>query len=119
MTAHERAHRFLCGLFVATTGLIYLAAASPAETRGLRYVYVHTALSALMMFVLGTSRDASAADRRWTLASGILARLILIACPAFTSVDVIRYLWDGHAILSGLDPYRLAPDQVPMEAAFV
>jgi hypothetical protein len=34
---------------------------------------------------------------------------LLIAVPPFTTHDVARYLWDGHAALSGIDPYRIPP----------
>lgn len=113
MNSRGLAHRTLCVVFVATTGLAYLAAASPAATRGLRYVFVHLVLSAVMLLVWATSRNVSTSEYRWTLASGLFARLLLLACPSFTSVDISRYLWDGHAILIGLDPYRLAPNQAP------
>jgi hypothetical protein len=37
------------------------------------------------------------------------ARALLIAVPPFTTHDVARYMWDGHAALSGIDPYRIPP----------
>lgn len=115
MTARGLAHRTLCVLFVAVTGLAYLAAGSPAGTRGFRYIAVHLVLSTCMLFAWATSQTASAIEHRWTLVSGLVARLLLIACPSFTSVDVIRYLWDGRSVLVGIDPYRVSPQSAPPE----
>ncbi len=38
----------------------------------------------------------------------VLARCVLFSLPA--SDDVARYVWEGRAVLSGIDPYRVAPD---------
>lgn len=38
----------------------------------------------------------------------LLARCVLFSLPA--SDDVARYVWEGRAVLSGTDPYRIAPD---------
>ncbi len=108
-----RTHRVLCTSFVAATGFAYLAAAAPAGTRGARYICLHIGLSVLMLLVWATSPGAAPAEHRWTVLSGIAARLLLIACPAFTSVDVSRYLWDGRSVLVGIDPYRIPPDHAP------
>jgi len=40
----------------------------------------------------------------------LLAGLPLVFAPPTLSDDVFRYLWDGHVTLSGIDPYRYAPD---------
>src|SRR5712692_3925501 len=106
----RRLHRILCTLFVAIARLAYFIAASPAGTRGLRYIGLHFALSALMVVVWAFSgRVAGPAERCWTLWAGMAARALLIAVPPFTTHDVIRYLWDGRAALSGIDPYRISP----------
>src|SRR5713101_8036777 len=106
----RRLHRVLCTLFVGSTCSAYFVAASPAGTRGLRYIGLHFALSVLMVAVWATSnRVAGPAEHRWTLWVGMAARLLLIAVPSFTTHEVVRYLWDGRAALSGIDPYRISP----------
>ncbi|MCB1033391.1 MAG: hypothetical protein KDD47_06110 [Acidobacteria bacterium] len=37
-------------------------------------------------------------------------RLLLLPLPATLSNDVLRYVWDGRAVVSGHNPYALAPD---------
>lgn len=110
MTAGPWLHRVQCALFVVATGTAYLVAASPPGTRGARYIGLYLVLTALMGGVWMTSRSAPAAEQRWTLAAGLLARVLLVAVPAFTSSDVVRYLWDGRAALAGIDPYRVVPN---------
>lgn len=44
------------------------------------------------------------------LATGVLARLILIGVEPYTSNDVDRYLFDGRIALTGLDPYQISHD---------
>lgn len=106
----KRFHRVLCLLFLLGTGALYLVASSPPGTRGNYYIAIHVFLSLLMLGVLFTSRDNDPKSHVWTLATGLIARLILVGVPAFTTTDVQRYLWDGFTALAGLDPYRVTPD---------
>lgn len=58
-------------------------------------------------------RAPAATSRRaltWLLATGVVARLILLPVYPYTSNDFERYLWDGRVALEGLDPYRMSPD---------
>lgn len=99
-------HRAACVLFVILTSAAYLVAAAPPGTRGAGYIALHLGLL-LAMGVCTATMDA--ADVRWVIASGILARLVLMAVPAFTSNDIHRYLWDGHLVALGVDPWAHAP----------
>ncbi len=104
-------HLALCASFVAVTSAAYAIASGPAGSRGALFIAQHLVLTALMLATWATSGGGPSAFR-WTLAAGAVARVILIAVPPFTSHDVSRYLWDGHAALSAVDPYRHAPDAV-------
>jgi hypothetical protein len=95
-------------LFVAAAEAAYWVAASPAGTRGTRYIVLHLVLTLLMLGVWATTR-AHPREQRWTFVAGILARMLLVGVPMFTSSDVVRYLWDGRVALAGLDPYRTTP----------
>ena len=44
------------------------------------------------------------------LVLGFVLRVILAPIPPSLSDDVYRYLWDGKVLLSGENPYLLAPD---------
>jgi hypothetical protein len=108
---HARAaHRVACVLFVAASGAAYGLTTVPSTHRAAAYVALHVVLTVLMMSAWATGRVAGPAGRRWTLAAGTGARLLLIGAPAVTSHDVARYLWDGRVAFEGIDPYRAAPD---------
>lgn len=53
--------------------------------------------------------------RPWTwspaviLGVALLLRLMFLLAPAQLSDDIYRYLWDGHNVLSGVNPYAAAP----------
>ncbi|MBI5481870.1 MAG: DUF2029 domain-containing protein [Deltaproteobacteria bacterium] len=49
---------------------------------------------------------------RWLICLGVLARLAAALAPPFTSNDIYRYLWDGHLLLEGLDPWQASPSGV-------
>lgn len=46
----------------------------------------------------------------------LLAGGAQLLVPPQLSDDVYRYLWDGHVALSGIDPYRFAPDDPALAA---
>jgi len=46
----------------------------------------------------------------------ILARVILIPLPSYTSNDMSRYLFDGQIVLSGLDPYSVTHEAPDLQA---
>lgn len=47
----------------------------------------------------------------WVLAISLLARLILLATPPIQETDPYRYLWDGNAVLHGVNPYLYPPSE--------
>ncbi|WP_224983904.1 hypothetical protein [Geomonas agri] len=42
----------------------------------------------------------------------LILRLMFVLAPAQLSDDIYRYLWDGHNVLSGVNPYAAAPGAV-------
>ncbi|MDC6351202.1 polyprenol phosphomannose-dependent alpha 1,6 mannosyltransferase MptB [Zeaxanthinibacter sp. PT1] len=49
---------------------------------------------------------------RFLLVSGILFRLALLFAVPNLSQDFYRFLWDGHLVLDGLNPYLNKPDDL-------
>lgn len=56
---------------------------------------------------LTASRTGSPLALIWTIA--VLARLALLPLAPELSDDIYRYLWDGHVLASGINPYGYAP----------
>jgi hypothetical protein len=93
-------------LFVAACAASGGIALAPDGVRGALYLALHGTLAACMLLAW-TAREP--VDGRALLLAGVLGRLSLIAVPPYTTHDVGRYLWDGQALLQGLDPYAIAP----------
>jgi len=45
----------------------------------------------------------------WIILVALAARLVLFPSELIQEVDPFRYVWDGQAVLSGSNPYALAP----------
>jgi len=78
---------------------------------GTATIAVHLLLTAWMLWYWQAGRERpNAAQVQKLLVLGVLARLVLLGVPAFTTHDVERYLWDGAVALQGLDPYVITPN---------
>lgn len=99
-------HGTACVLFVIAAVLAYrIGDLAPAHT-GSVYIGFHVMMTVAMLGAWALGGEDRA---RLTLATGLIARLILIAAPMASSNDAERYLWDGAVVLAGLDPYAIAP----------
>lgn len=47
-------------------------------------------------------------DRRWLWALPVVFRLLMLTTEPTLSDDVYRYLWDGHLVAEGVNPYSFA-----------
>lgn len=56
---------------------------------------------------------------RWVLLvwmlTAVLARCLMLAAPHRPNSDIQRYLWDGHVLASGFNPYAHAPADPSLE----
>ena len=46
---------------------------------------------------------------RWWLGVAVVVRLILLPAPPLLSDDTYRFLWDGHLLAAGLNPFEQLP----------
>ncbi len=84
----------------------------PAPFPGLVLFYV--AFGAYLWAATRSGSDGSALG--WIWAFAVLFRLSLLPLPPVLSDDIFRYLWDGHVQLSGINPFRYAPDDPALTA---
>lgn len=96
--------------FVAVAACGGWVLAAPPSLRGSATIAWHGVLTLLMLGSWRLSCQHPNAPQQGTLVAAVLARLVVLALPVFTTHDAERYLWDGAVALAGLDPYRLAPD---------
>ena len=96
--------------FVAVAACGWWVVAVPPSWRGSATIAWHVVLTLLMLASWRLSCQHPDTPQQGTLLAGVLARLLVLALPVFTTHDAERYLWDGAVALAGLDPYRLAPD---------
>ncbi len=73
------------------------------------YLAAHLGLTGLMLGALWACRR-QLLSARWVLAAGIALRLATVPIDPHTSHDPQRYLWDGHVLLAGHDPWRTPPN---------
>ncbi|MGY5354699.1 glycosyltransferase 87 family protein [Wenyingzhuangia sp. IMCC45467] len=50
---------------------------------------------------------------KWLIASGVLFRLIILFAIPNLSDDFYRFLWDGRALINGINPYLILPENNP------
>ncbi|MGE0785550.1 MAG: glycosyltransferase 87 family protein [Sandaracinaceae bacterium] len=99
-----------------------LAVALTSAAFGARYAprdHVEAWLALLTLSFAGLAISARAlgpildrtSQRTLLLGAGLLGAACLVA-PVSLSDDVERYAWDGHALLSGHDPYASRPEEL-------
>lgn len=117
---HTATHRFLWALLVLEICILFpLTVVSPRQETVLAVSCLTlAALVALFATVLATRPPSSPPARlRWPLWSGtLLLHALALQMPPNFSDDVYRYLWEGHVVAAGLNPYRLAPNSPLLDA---
>lgn len=73
------------------------------------------ALYVLACYVVDRWADRSTRFARWMILAAIVCfaasnRAVLIPQRPFLSLDVYRYVWDGHVQRAGINPYRYVPE---------
>lgn len=107
------AFKWACGLFVGCAALAPLLVGLPDGRRGLAYIVLHLVMSVAMAVATWAFRPAPS-ETRWLLTAALLARVVAATSTPYTSNDVHRYVWDGHVLLTGGDPWRASPAQVAL-----
>jgi len=96
----------ICGLvFLVAIGLFTLPHLFPRKI-GTGYIL----LSTLMMGVMLIVWRRQILTPRQVLFLSLLLTLALFFILPYTSNDTERYIWDGAVVISGFDPYVIAPD---------
>lgn len=95
---------FLCGLLISISLVTLVPLPSLRGPQVIVYLAVFSIASAayaLAVFRLG--RDRLPLTAIWMLA--IIFRLILLLTESSLSDDVFRFIWDGHLLRQGINPY--------------
>jgi hypothetical protein len=73
-------------------------------------------LAYVAIVAIVTKRALSAATLRWLMLVALLARAATLAGPHRVNSDVWRYLWDGHVLANGYNPFAYRPDDPALNA---
>jgi len=95
---------FLCGLLISISLVTLVPLSSLRGPQVIVYLTVFSIASAayaLAVFRLG--RDRLPLTAIWIMA--IIFRLILLLTESSLSDDVYRFIWDGHLLRQGINPY--------------
>ena len=95
---------------VLVVGAIWAVAALAYADSSPSRVAIALALTFVPYGFFGLGEVGRPLSLRAVLGLASVAALPLVFAPPTLSDDVFRYLWDGHVALSGVDPYRYAPD---------
>ena len=113
MGGPQRSWRFWVGAGVCVASTIGLVVVDAVEAT-LRAEATPTSVSLLLIAAVGFGLVIWAAERgevqkRWLWAVPICLRIVLMVFTTPTlSDDVYRYLWDGHLVSEGVNPYSFA-----------
>lgn len=119
--AWSRLH-LLAGLAVVSW-LVYLAICLSGQSLYETGTGQHSLLAVLGLFFLAFGlyllalRTALRADSNKTLVTLVVTaavafRITMLFSDPIEEIDLYRYMWDGIASTSGVNPYRYSPDQV-------
>ena len=68
------------------------------------------------VIVVVVMRRTTARSILWTLAGlAVILRVVVLTGPHRYNSDVWRYVWDGHVLASGMNPYAHAPDDPALD----
>ncbi len=111
---------------IAVSAAAYIALVVIDQMHGtLRDEYVPTSIGWYLVAFFGFAvavwwNEHSPIDRRWLWTIPIVFRLLLLFTEPTLSDDVYRYLWDGHLVAEGVNPYanvinaaELDPFEIP------
>ncbi|MFO0601115.1 MAG: glycosyltransferase family 87 protein [Myxococcaceae bacterium] len=101
-----------CALFVGCAAVAPLLGGLPDGHRGAAYIALHVAMSVVMLAATWAFRSADMEERRLLLTAAVLARVVAATSAPYTSNDVHRYVWDGHLLIAGGDPWSTSPSEV-------
>lgn len=62
------------------------------------------------------SLDGLAIDPKKVFGVAILLRILLLPLPPSLSDDSLRYVWDGHVVRAGFNPFLVAPEALELES---
>ncbi len=95
-------------LYTAVGMLLYYALGYHTQRENfLQYFLLFSACFGLYYFQLKSNLT-----QRQILSAGLLFRAVFIVCLPFLSQDYFRFIWDGHMMIQGINPYILKPQDL-------
>jgi hypothetical protein len=74
---------------------------------------------AFALYLWGLRRGLTAADSisaKSVLGFAVAFRIVVLLSTPILEIDIYRYIWDGNAVVAGVNPYRFSPQQIQQGA---
>ena len=72
---------------------------------------------AFALYLWGLRRGLTAADSisvKSVLGFAVAFRIVVLFSTPILEIDIYRYIWDGNAVVAGVNPYRFSPQQIQL-----
>ena len=106
--------------FLLVASFVALSLTADLHHRIPRFLFLYgIAFVAYAVALARALRKGDAWSRRalwWVLGVAVVARVAVVPAEPVMSTDVYRYLWEGRVILSGHNPFEIAPDSPELES---
>ncbi len=76
------------------------------------FLFVYAVIWLGLVLAVRRIRSGRGGSLAWILLIGLLSRIALLPSGLIQENDVYRYVFDGHNLLSGENPYRLSPTEI-------
>lgn len=107
--------KFLCAMLCLF--VLYAAAARVPLTAGTGWwVAAGAVLFRLILLPAGLPANASVGEKLRLLQQDVTGQRVVFERFQLFDDDIWRYLWDSHVSAAGLNPYRMAPHDVALDA---
>lgn len=105
-------HRFSTTLLELQNGFYYDTANNDMPTGP--YLFCFFIVFGIVAAVIGMIKRTAyhRSTLMWIAGFAIVFRLIVFSSVLIHENDIYRYMWDGHATLAGVNPYKYAPFEV-------
>ena len=106
----------LAAYAVITAGSGQFRLATELKNRPIPTMLIGFAI-AFGLYLWGLRRGLTAADSisvKSVLGFAVAFRIVVLFSTPILEIDIYRYIWDGNAVVAGVNPYRFSPQRIQL-----